>query len=100
MSRAPLMICCTAAGVDAWQMTVWQPAAVAMRAAASLVAMPPVPHCVPFDATSACSQIACWPASRCKCCADRNLTSMRAHNAGVSEIGINVGELPKNIEYR
>ncbi len=30
------------------QMTMRQPAAVAMRAAVSLVAMPPVPHCVPL----------------------------------------------------
>ena len=30
------------------QMTMRQPAAVAMRAAVNLVAMPPVPHCVPL----------------------------------------------------
>jgi hypothetical protein len=29
------------------QMTMVQPAAVAMRPAVSLVAIPPVPHCVP-----------------------------------------------------
>ena len=34
-------------GSDPWQMTMWQPAAVASRAAVSLVAIPPVPHCVP-----------------------------------------------------
>jgi hypothetical protein len=36
------------------QMTMRQPAAVAMRPAVSLVAMPPVPHCVPAVLVSAC----------------------------------------------
>ena len=31
------------------------PAAMAMRAAVSFVAMPPVPHCVPCVLVSACS---------------------------------------------
>ncbi len=35
------------------QMTMLQPAAVAMRAAVSLVTMPPVPHCVPVVLVSA-----------------------------------------------
>ncbi len=42
-------------GSDALHMTVWHPAAVAMRAAVSLVAMPPVPHWVPCVVVSACS---------------------------------------------
>ena len=41
-------------GSLARQMTVEQPAAVAMRAAVSLVAMPPVPHCVPRVLVSTC----------------------------------------------
>jgi hypothetical protein len=36
-------------------MTMVQPAAVAMRAAVSLVTMPPVPHCVPAEVVSAAS---------------------------------------------
>ena len=35
-------------------MTMRVPAAVAMRAAVSLVAMPPVPHCVPRVLVSTC----------------------------------------------
>lgn len=33
---------------------MWQPAAVASRAAVSFVAMPPVPHCVPGTLVSTC----------------------------------------------
>ena len=45
--RLPAMTAVMRSGSAARQMTVEQPAAVAMRAAVSLVAMPPVPHCVP-----------------------------------------------------
>ena len=41
-------------GSAARQMAMRQPAAVASRAAVSLVAMPPVPHCVPDWLVSTC----------------------------------------------
>lgn len=43
-------------GSEARQITVWQPAAVAMRAAVSLVAIPPVPHWVPAVLVSTCRE--------------------------------------------
>ena len=53
--RSPAMILGRLAGSAALQMTMRQPAAVAMRAAVSLVAMPPVPHCVPLVLVSTCA---------------------------------------------
>ena len=53
-TRLPAMTAVMRSGSDARQMTVEQPAAVAMRAAVSLVAMPPVPHCVPRVLVSTC----------------------------------------------
>lgn len=52
--RSPAMILTMFEGSSALQMTMRQPAAVAMRAAVSLVAMPPVPHCVPCVLVSTC----------------------------------------------
>ena len=42
------------AGCEARQMAILQPDALTMRAAVSLVAMPPVPHCDPFVLVSTC----------------------------------------------
>lgn len=81
--RSPPMIFTMLAGSAAVQMTMRQPAAVAMRAAVSLVAMPPVPHCVPWVLVStywgagrACVGrcVACFglwsaPSSACACLA-------------------------------
>ena len=52
--RAPAMMAGSCSGRCASQMAMWQPAAVARRAAVSLVAMPPVPHCVPAPPVSTC----------------------------------------------
>lgn len=52
--RSPAMILGMLRGSSAVQITMRQPAAVAMRAAVSLVAMPPVPHCVPRVVVSTC----------------------------------------------
>lgn len=47
-SRSPFSILSMFWGQDDLQITVVQPAAVAMRAAVSFVLMPPVPHWVPM----------------------------------------------------
>jgi hypothetical protein len=52
-SRAPSKMPSIASGFALVQITRQQPAAVAMRAAVSLVTMPPVPHCVPVVLVSA-----------------------------------------------
>ena len=50
----PARMSSTLSGRSQLQMTVLQPAAVAMRAAVSLVDMPPVPHCEPGVHVSTC----------------------------------------------
>eukprot|EP00882_Tetradesmus_deserticola_P027159 GHRQ01030031.1.p1 GENE.GHRQ01030031.1~~GHRQ01030031.1.p1 ORF type:complete len:118 (+),score=38.23 GHRQ01030031.1:75-428(+) len=54
--RAPARISTMPSGLALVQITRQQPAAVAMRAAVSLVTMPPVPHCVPVVLVSAVSE--------------------------------------------
>lgn len=49
--------CGVTSGFVLAQMTMVVPAAVAMRAAVSLVTMPPVPHCVPLLDVSAVSRV-------------------------------------------
>jgi hypothetical protein len=53
-ARSPRRILGICSGHDPWQMTMWQPVAVASRAAVSFVAIPPVPHCVPGTLVSTC----------------------------------------------
>jgi hypothetical protein len=53
-TRSPLMMRGIRSGWLARQITMRQPAAVAIRAAVSFVAMPPVPHCVPAVLVSTC----------------------------------------------
>ncbi len=52
-TRSPASTWMTASGLLLLQITMVVPAAVAMRPAVSLVAMPPVPHCVPALPVSA-----------------------------------------------
>lgn len=67
------------------QMTMRQPAAVAMRAAVSLVAMPPVPHCVPFVLVSTWERGAgrIGPSVRWWC---REVMPRVRHNWGTSQL--------------
>ena len=51
----PVMMPVMASGCEEEQMTIVQPAAVAMRAAVSLVTIPPVPHCESFPDVSTCN---------------------------------------------
>ena len=55
---APFRMSQMASGWPAWQMTVAQPAAVAMRAAVSLVAMPPLAQAFTLLLVSACTPAA------------------------------------------
>lgn len=47
-------------GSEAWQMTVLQPAAVAMRAAVSFVLIPPLPQPEPGESVSTCVLKPCY----------------------------------------
>ena len=55
-----------ASGSEEEQMTMVQPAAVAMRAAVSLVTMPPVPHCDSVPEVSTCKGNG-LPSTSCSC---------------------------------
>ena len=79
------------------QMTMVQPAAVAMRAAVSLVTMPPVPHCDSVPDVSTCKGNG-LPSTSCSCRLvlhfRENAIALQTENHDVGSHCYNIGLRP------